>query len=385
MTTTLRIAMNGVTGRMGYRQHLVRSILPIREQGGVRLEDGSTVQVEPVIVGRNEDRLRQIADDHGIESVSTDTDGCMEADDVDIYFDAQSTSRRYDALTRAINAGKHIFTEKPTAETLEQAVTLARLAKDKGITDGVVHDKLYLPGLVKLRHLVEQGFFGRMLSMRGEFGYWVWEGTDKPAQRPSWNYRTEDGGGITTDMFPHWNYVIEGIVGRITDVYATTVTHIPERVDENGQTYKATADDAAYAIFSVETPAGDRVVVQLNSSWDVRVHRDELVEFQVDGTGGSAVAGLRGCVTQARGETPTPTWNPDLPDLNAYLTQWTPVTEAELENGFKLQWEEFIRDVVAGRKHRYDLLSGARGVQLAELGLRSSAEGRRLDVPEITL
>lgn len=385
MTTTLRIAMNGVTGRMGYRQHLVRSILPIREQGGVRLEDGSTVQVEPVIVGRNEDRLRQIADEHGIESVSTDTDGCMEADDVDIYFDAQSTSRRYDALTRAINAGKHIFTEKPTAETLEQAVTLARLAKDKGITDGVVHDKLYLPGLVKLRHLVEQGFFGRMLSMRGEFGYWVWEGTDKPAQRPSWNYRTEDGGGITTDMFPHWNYVIEGIVGRITDVYATTVTHIPERVDENGQTYKATADDAAYAIFSVETPAGDRVVVQLNSSWDVRVHRDELVEFQVDGTGGSAVAGLRGCVTQARGETPTPTWNPDLPDPNAYLTQWTPVTEAELENGFKLQWEEFIRDVVAGRKHRYDLLSGARGVQLAELGLRSSAEGRRLDVPEITL
>jgi predicted dehydrogenase len=370
---------------MGYRQHLVRSILPIRDQGGVKLEDGTCVQVEPVLVGRNEAKLREIAEEHRIEHISTDTDGCMTADDIDIYFDAQATSRRFTALSSAIAAGKHIFTEKPTAETLDQAVELARLADRAGIIDGVVHDKLYLPGLVKLRQLIDEGFFGRIIAMRGEFGYWVWEGTDVPAQRPSWNYRAEDGGGMTMDMYPHWNYVIEGLLGTIKSVYTQTTTHIPERVDEAGATYRATADDAAYGIFEVRTPADEPVIVQLNSSWDVRVHRKELVEFQIDGTLGSAVAGLRSCLTQSRGETPTPTWNPDLPDPNDYLSQWTDATDTDLENGFKLQWEEFLRDVAAGRKHRYDLLSGARGVQLAELGIRSSAEGRRLDVPEIVL
>jgi predicted dehydrogenase len=325
------------------------------------------------------------AAEHGIERISTDTDGCMTADDIDIYFDAQATSRRFTALSTAIKAGKHIFTEKPTAETLEQAIELARLAKAEGIIDGVVHDKLYLAGLVKLRQLIDEGFFGRILSMRGEFGYWVWEGTDVPAQRPSWNYRAEDGGGITIDMYPHWNYVIEGLLGTIDTVYSQAATHIGERIDEGGKAYKATADDAAYGIFQVTSPQGDPILVQLNSSWDVRVHRGELVEFQIDGTKGSAVAGLRGCVTQARTDTPTPTWNPDLPDPNDYMSQWVDATDTDMENGFKLQWEEFIRDVAAGRKHRYDLLSGARGVQLAELGLKSSCEGRRLDVPEIVL
>ena len=378
--------MNGITGRMGYRQHLVRSILPIRDQGGVTLEDGTKVQVEPVLVGRNEARLREIAAEHGIEQISTDTENCMTADDIDIYFDAQLTSRRFTALSKAISAGKHIFTEKPTAETLEQAIELARLAKHAGIIDGVVHDKLYLPGLIKLRHLIDEGFFGRILTMRGEFGYWVWEGTDVPAQRPSWNYRAEDGGGMTTDMYPHWNYVIEGLLGEIKTVYTQTATHIPERIDENGAAYKATADDAAYGIFQVASPDGDDILVQLNSSWDVRVHRKELVEFQVDGTLGSAVAGLQSCEVQSRANTPTPTWNPDLPDPHDYSSMWTPAGESgDLENGFRAQWEEYLRDVASERKHRYDLLSGARGVQLAELGMRSSAEGRRLDVPEIVL
>ena len=386
MTRTLRIAMNGITGRMGYRQHLVRSILPIRDQGGVTLEDGTKVQVEPVLVGRNEARLREIAAEHGIEQISTDTENCMAADDIDIYFDAQLTSRRFTALSKAISAGKHIFTEKPTAETLEQAIELARLAKQGGIIDGVVHDKLYLPGLIKLRHLIDEGFFGRILTMRGEFGYWVWEGTDVLAQRPSWNYRAEDGGGMTTDMYPHWNYVIEGLLGEIKTVYTQTATHIPERIDENGAAYKATADDAAYGIFQVASPDGDDILVQLNSSWDVRVHRKELVEFQVDGTLGSAVAGLHSCEVQSRANTPTPTWNPDLPDPHDYSSMWTPAGESgDLENGFRAQWEEYLRDVASERKHRYDLLSGARGVQLAELGMRSSAEGRRLDVPEIVL
>ncbi|HEX2857815.1 MAG TPA: Gfo/Idh/MocA family oxidoreductase [Propionibacteriaceae bacterium] len=382
---TLVVAMNGVTGRMGYRQHLVRSILSIRADGGVLLDDGTRVQVEPVLVGRNADKLRAMAEEHGITRWSTDVDAVLADPGIDIYFDAQTTSRRYPALAAAMRAGKHIYTEKPTADTLEQAVDLARIARDTGIVDGVVHDKLYLPGLVALRGLVDAGFFGRIVSMRGEFGYWVWEGTDVASQRPSWNYRLEDGGGITIDMFPHWNYVFEGLLGRVRSVYSRAVTHIPERVDEAGQTYPATADDAAYAIFEIESPAGDQVIVQMNSSWVTRVFRGELVEFQVDGTQGSAVAGLRNCLVQSRGTTPTPVWNPDLPDPIDHLALWEPGPERDLENGFKAQWQEYLADVAGGRKHRYDLLSGARGVQLAELGLRSSATGCRVEVPEIVL
>ncbi|MCJ0893723.1 MULTISPECIES: Gfo/Idh/MocA family protein [unclassified Rhodococcus (in: high G+C Gram-positive bacteria)] len=381
-TRTLRIAMNGVTGRMGYRQHLLRSILPIRDAGGLLLDDGTRIQVEPILVGRNEAKLQELCTRHGIAEYTTDSASVIDDASIDIYFDAQVTSRRAEALSSAMKAGKHIFTEKPTAETLTQAIELARIGQNAGITAGVVHDKLYLPGLVKLKRLVDEGFFGRILSLRGEFGYWVFEGDGQPAQRPSWNYRAEDGGGIVVDMFCHWNYVLEGILGKVETVTAKTATHIPTRWDEQGNEYAATADDAAYGIFEME----NGVVAQINSSWAVRVFRDELVEFQIDGTHGSAVAGLRNCVAQHRSHTPKPVWNPDLPVTEPFRDQWLEVpANADLDNGFKLQWEEFLRDVVAERPHRYGLLSAARGVQLAELGLRSSAEGRRLDVPEIAL
>jgi predicted dehydrogenase len=378
---TLRIAMNGVTGRMGYRQHLVRSILPLRDSG-LLLDDGTRVDVEPILVGRNADKLAELARLHNIEQLTTDVAAVIADPTVDIYFDAQATSRRVEALSAAIKAGKHVYTEKPAAETLTEAVELARVAENAGVVAGVVHDKIYLPGLVKLRRLVEEGFFGRILSMRGEFGYWVFEGDGQPAQRPSWNYRAEDGGGITVDMFSHWNYVMESILGKVEAVTAKAVTHIPTRWDEARQPYDATADDAAYAIFEL---AGG-VVAQINSSWTVRVYRDELVEFQVDGTHGSAVAGLRRCVAQHRSHTPKPVWNPDLPVTESFRDQWLEVPDnADLDNGFKLQWDEYLRDVVAGRPHRFGLLSAARGVQLAELALQSSAEGRRMAVPEIVL
>lgn len=374
--------MNGVTGRMGYRQHLLRSILPIRDAGGLLLDDGTRVQVEPVLVGRNEAKLQELCAQHGITEYTTDAQSVIDDASVDIYFDAQVTSRRAEALSSAMKAGKHVFTEKPTAETLTEAIELARIGQNAGVTAGVVHDKLYLPGLVKLKRLVDEGFFGRILSLRGEFGYWVFEGDGQPAQRPSWNYRAEDGGGIVVDMFCHWNYVLEGILGKVETVTAQATTHIPTRWDEQGREYAATADDAAYGIFEME----NGVVAQINSSWAVRVFRDELVEFQVDGTHGSAVAGLRNCVAQHRSHTPKPVWNPDLPVTEPFRDQWLEVpANADLDNGFKLQWEEFLRDVIAERPHRYGLLSAARGVQLAELGLRSSAEGRRLDVPEIAL
>jgi len=386
MSRTLRIAMNGVTGRMGFRQHLLRSILPIRAAGGVELPDGTRLQVEPILIGRNEEKLRQIAAEYAIDHWSTDQAAAIADPDIDIYFDAQVTARRYAALTAAIQAGKAIYTEKPTAETLADAVPLARLAQAAGVTAGVVHDKLYLPGLMKLRRLVEEGFFGRILSLRGEFGYWVFEGDHTPAQRPSWNYRLADGGGITTDMFCHWNYVLEGIVGAVNSVTAITATHIPTRWDEAGQPYAATADDAVYAIFELTTPDGAPVIASINSSWAVRVHRDELVEFQLDGTAGSAVAGLFSCVAQPAAATPMPVWNPDLPATERYRDQWLEVPDrTPADNGFKVQWEEFLRDVAAGRPHRYDLASAARGVALAEAGLRSSAEHRRVELTPLDI
>ena len=378
--------MNGVTGRMGYRQHLLRSILPIRDAGGIELADGTRVPVEPVLVGRNQDKITELAQRHKIEHWSTDLDAVIADPTVDVIFDASMTSLRAATLRKAMAAGKHVFTEKPTADTFTEAVELARIARRAGITAGVVHDKLYLPGLVKLRRLVDEGFFGRILSLRGEFGYWVFDGQVQEAQRPSWNYRKEDGGGITNDMFCHWNYVLEGIIGKVTSVTARSVTHIPTRWDEHGQPYAATADDAAYGLFEVLTPAGEEVIAQINSSWAVRVHRDELVEFQVDGTHGSAVAGLTRCVAQQRAHTPKPVWNPDLPMTESFRSQWLEVPDnASVENGFKAQWEEFLRDVLDGREHRFGLLSAARGVQLAELALRSSAERRSFAIPELTL
>ncbi|MFI6708307.1 Gfo/Idh/MocA family protein [Nonomuraea sp. NPDC050478] len=377
---TIGVVMNGVTGRMGYRQHLVRSVLAINEQGGVTLSDGSRVTLRPVLVGRNADKLARIAAAHGIPDHTTDLDAALADDGNLIYFDAQVTSARVKAVLKAIDAGKHIYAEKPTAESVQEAVALAEAAAAKGVKNGVVQDKLFLPGLLKLKRLVDGGFFGRILSVRGEFGYWVFEGDWQEAQRPSWNYRSEDGGGIVLDMFPHWHYVMENLFGRVTSVYAHAATHIPERVDERGDRYAATADDAAYGIFELE----GGVVAQINSSWTVRVNRDELVEFQVDGTHGSAVAGLRDCRAQHRAATPKPVWNPDLPVTARFRDDWQTVPDnAEFDNGFKIQWELYVRHVMEDAPFPYDFASGARGVQLAELGLRSSAEGRRIEVPQL--
>jgi predicted dehydrogenase len=380
-TTTLRVLMNGVTGRMGYRQHLVRSVLAIREQGGVELADGSRVQLEPVLVGRNEARLAEIARRHGVAEWTTDLAAALADPTAELYFDAQLTSVREASLHAAIDAGKHVYTEKPTAESVAGALGLARHAAERGVRHGVVHDKLYLPGLRKLRHLVDSGFFGRVLSVRGEFGYWVFEGDLQAPQRPSWNYRAEDGGGIVSDMFCHWNYVLENLFGRVRAVTALAVTHVPQRWDEDGKPYAATADDAAYGIFELD----DGIVAQINSSWCVRVHRDELVEFQVDGTHGSAVAGLWRCRVQPRVTTGRSVWNPDLPDTGNHRATWSEVPGDEAaDNAFKAQWEQFVRHVVAGGPHPYDLFAGARGVALAEAGLRSSREGRRVELEPST-
>lgn len=377
---TIGIIMNGVTGRMGTNQHLVRSIVALRKQGGLQLPDGDTLQVDPILVGRNEQKLRSLAETHGIERWSTNLQECLANPTDKIYFDAQTTPLRSESLRAAILAGKHIYCEKPIASDLTTALELVRLARAAGIKHGVVQDKLFLPGLLKLKRVIDSGFLGKLLSVRGEFGYWIFEGDWQTAQRPSWNYLKEQGGGIILDMFCHWRYILDQLFGEVRAVSCLGTTHIPERFDERGKRYTVTADDAAYGTFELE----GGIVTQINSSWNVRVYRDELLSFQVDGTLGSAVAGLHSCKVQSCVNTPRAVWNPDMPDTHDFRSDWIDVPDNQtFDNGFKVQWEHFLRYIVCDEPFPWTLLEGAKGVQLAELGVQSWQERRWLDVPSL--
>lgn len=380
MEQRIGIIMNGITGRMGLNQHLIRSVLAIRDMGGLPLVDGSKLMPDPILVGRNKQKVEEIAKRLSVSRFTTDLSNALENPDDIIFFDSSTTQMRVEILKNAIAAGKHIYCEKPVSEDLKGALEVVRFAKQKGVKNGVVHDKLYLPGLLKLKRLRDSGFFGRILSVRGEFGYWVFDGDMIPAQRPSWNYRKNDGGGIIKDMLCHWRYVLDNVVAPVKSVSCTGQVNIVDRWNEEGQKYISDADDAAYALFELE----GGIIAQINSSWCVRVKRDDLVTFQVDGTLGSAVAGLHNCSTQHHVNTPKPTWNPDQPQAINYLDHWEPVPDnTEFKNGFQSQWEEFLRHVVEDGPWKYDLYEGAKGIQLAECALQSWKERRWVDVPEI--
>ncbi len=362
---------------MGTNQHLMRSIAAIRREGGLTLANGDKLIPDPILVGRDERKLAALAAQAAVERWSADLDSCLRNVDDTIYFDAQTTALRADRMRKALAAGKHVYCEKPLSTDSTSARELAEMATRLGRKHGVVQDKLFLPGLRKLKRLIESGFFGRILSVRGEFGYWVFEGDWQAAQRPSWNYRREDGGGIIADMFCHWQYVLENLFAPVRAVSCVGATHIPLRVDERGNPYAATADDAAYGTFELE----NGVIAQMNSSWAVRVYRDDLFVLQVDGTHGSAVADLRNCRTQQRVNTPKPVWNPDVANPFSFREQWAEVPDNEVfDNGFKVQWEKFLRHVVEDTPFPHDFWQGVRGVELAEAGLRSWRERRWIDV-----
>jgi predicted dehydrogenase len=376
----LGIIMNGVTGRMGTNQHLIRSIVAIRAQGGVALKNGDRVMPDPILAGRDSAKLEQLAKANGIARWTTDLDAALANRDDTLFFDAATTKLRAGLIRKAIDAGKDVYCEKPVAENLGDALDLARAANKAGVRHGVVQDKLFLPGLLKLRMLIDSGFFGRMLAVRGEFGYWVFEGDWQPAQRPSWNYRKQEGGGIILDMLCHWRYLLDNLFGEVKSVCCLGATHIPKRWDEDGKAYEADVDDAAYATFQLE----GGLVAQINSSWCTRVRRDDLVTFHVDGTHGSAVAGLQKCWSQARVNTPRPVWNPDIPQPIKFAETWSEVPDStSYENGFKAEWEMFIRHLYDGAPFKWTLLEGAKGVQLAEAGLRSWQERRWIDIPPL--
>lgn len=374
------IIMNGVTGRMGTNQHLLRSIVEIISQGGVKVGPGEIIMPDPTLVGRDEIKLKRLCDLTGIKKMSTNLDEVLKDPLNIVYFDAQTTGRRAEAVRKAVRAGKHIYCEKPVANSTEVALGLYQLCGKAGLKNGVVQDKLWLPGIIKLKRLIEQGFFGKILSVRGEFGYWVFEGDTIPAQRPSWNYRKEDEGGIIIDMLCHWRYVLDNVFGKVKAVSCLGATHIPERVDEKGIRYKCTAEDSAYATFELE----NGIIAHFNSSWTVRVRRDDLLTLQVDGTKGSAVAGLRECYIQHYGNTPKPVWNPDIPQSIDFFGGWSKVPEQETyENAFKAQWELFLMHVVKDEPFPWTLFEGAKGVQLAEKGLESWAKRCWIDLPEL--
>ncbi len=374
------IIMNGVTGRMGTRQHLARSIVAIRDEGGVQIGPSEFIMPDPILVGRNEQKLKGLCEEYNVSEYRTSLDEALALPGYPLYFDAQITGRRFESVKKAIDAGKHIYCEKPTGLTLEEAMALYGQARDKGIKHGVVQDKLWLPGLMKAKKLINEGFFGKILSLRGEFGYWVFEGHTVAINRPSWNYRKENGGGIIMDMLCHWRYVLDDIFGAVKSVSCIGATHIPERLDEDGNPYKCTADDAAYSTFELE---GD-IIAHFNSSWATRVRRDDLLTIQIDGTKGSALVGLRDCLTQTYNETPVPVWNPDIDQPIRFFDQWKAFdADTEYENAFKAQWKLFLRHIVTDEPFPWDLLEGAKGVQLAEVGLESWHQRRWLNLDNL--
>jgi predicted dehydrogenase len=385
-TQRLGIIMHGVTGRMGMNQHLIRSIVAIRNQGGVTLANGDKVMPDPVLIGRNAEKIEQLARAHKVERWGTDLDQALANADDTVFFDAGTTQMRPTLLAKALRAGKHVYCEKPIATNLNEAVEIARLAQGSGLKHGAVQDKLFLPGLRKLDMLRRAGFFGRILSLRLEFGYWVFEGDLQPIQRPSWNYRAEEGGGMILDMMCHWRYVLDNLFGEVKSITCLGATHIPQRWDENGRPYQATADDAAYATAELVGFDGEPIVAQLNMSWATRVRRDDLVTFHVDGTHGSAVATLTECRAQSRVTTPRPVWNPEVKQPMDFFDQWQEVPDTQVyDNGFKIQWEAFIRHVVEDAPYKWTLPEGAKGVQLVEAALQSWKERRWVDVPKLEI
>jgi predicted dehydrogenase len=386
-TRRLGLIMHGVTGRMGMNQHLIRSIVAIRAQGGVTLASGDRVMPDPILVGRNAEKMEVLAKSHGITRWGTDLNAALANADDTVFFDAGTTQMRPQLLAQALEAGKHIYCEKPIATDLKQALEIARVAvaaEARGLKHGAVQDKLFLPGLRKLDMLRRAGFFGRMLSVRIDFGYWVFEGDLQPIQRPSWNYRAEDGGGMILDMMCHWRYVLDNLFGEVQSISCLGATHIARRWDEAGKPYDCTADDAAYATAQLKGHNGEPVVAQLTMSWATRVRRDDLVTFHVDGTHGSAVAGLQSCSAQSRVATPRPVWNPDVQQTMNFHEQWQEVPDTQVyDNGFKLQWEAYIRHVVEDAPYKWNLVEGAKGVQLVDAALQSWRERRWVDVPPL--
>lgn len=380
-TRTIGIVIDGATGRLGTTQHL-RALLAIAGEGGLRLANGDRLAPQPLLLGRNAEKLATLAGRSGGLRWSTDRDACLADPAIEIYFDASATGGRPERARAAFAKGKHVYLEKPIAENLEDALSLARAAERAERKGGVVQDKLFLPGLKKLRKLYDSNFFGRLLSVRLEFGWWVFDGELYPAQRPSWNYQRAGGGGLILDMFAHWRYIFDRLLGPIAAVSCRHMTALPVRRDESGRRYNVDVEDHAFAIFELEGGA----LAQIASSWANRVKRHDLLQIQVDGTLGSAVAGLHRCFIQPSVATPRPFFSPEQPQSMVFDEQWQEMPDIEpFENGYRAGWELFLRHVAEGAPFPAPLLEGAKSVQLAEACYQSHRERRWVELPALRL
>jgi predicted dehydrogenase len=380
-TRSIRIIMEGVTGRLGTQQHLIRSLLAIRSEGGLPLADGDRLMPEPVLLGRNPDKLAALAASHGGLDWSTSAEDCLADPRNEIYFDVSATGGRVERARRALAAGRHIYLEKPIAGTLEEALDLARTAERAGLKHGTVQDKLFLPGFRKMRSVRDAGLLGRILSVRIDFGWWIFDGELHPSQRSSWNYKRKEGGGLILDMFPHWRYIVDNLFGRMSAVSCRYTIQQPRRRDEAGREFAVDVEDEAFA--TVELEGGP--LVQINASWATRPRRDDMLTVQVDGTLGSAVCGLHRCFVQPLAATPKPIWNIEVPRTEDLRDGWQEVPDVEpFRNSYRAGWEPFLRHVVEGAPFAFPLIEGAKGVQLAEACYRSHVERRWIEMPNLS-
>ena len=374
------IIVHGATGRIGATQHLANALAPIRAEGGL-VSGANRIMPRLLLAGRNATRLEEIARLHGGLEWTTDVDAALAKPAYSIFFDAAATEQRVAVLTKAIAAGKHIYSEKPAAPTVAEGLALLHAARARGLKTGVVEDKIYLPGLQKLRTLSADGFFGRVTGFRLEFGWWVFDGIERASQRPSWNYKRATGGGLTLDMYPHWRYVLEGILAPIRRVVTAASTAIPERRDETGVPYRVDVEDASLTLAELANGAIGSIIC----SWATRVRRDDLLTLQIDGTDGSAIAGLHRCWIQTAAETPLVRhFNPDR-DLGIdYLADWKEVPGGgSYINSYRIGWENFLRHVADDAPLTNDFAAGLRDVQLAQACYRSLAERKWVSLQEI--
>ena len=370
-TKTIGIAMNGITGRIG-QKHLA-AISAIQKKGGVLLADGQRIYPEPILLGRDQTKLESLGQEFGFSQQSTNLAAALLDQSTSIYFDALVPLERPANIRQALLAGKHVYAEKPLAITYEAAHELAQLAQNLGLRHGLVQNLLFQPGPQKLEQLVRNGFFGRILNARIDFGYWVFEGDWQTAQRPAWNYQRESGGGISVDMFPHWNGLLENLFGPIRAISHLAKTHIPQRFDQQ-QPYQATADDAAYSLLELESG----MTVQISASWTTRVYHDDFLSIQIDGTHGSATAGYRTCKVQHRVQTPL---SSAMISASPPQTDWQELPELlKVSEPFQAQWEYFLRAVMSNEPFPWDFFAAARGLQLAKTALQSNLERRWLTI-----
>jgi predicted dehydrogenase len=374
------VIINGATGRMGTTQHMA-NLLAIAADGGLTLRNGDRLVPELLLVGRDADRVSALATAHGRLRWTTNLAEALAGPDA-IFMDCAATGDRPTRVRQAIAAGKHIHIEKPTAPTVEEAMELARLAHKAGVKHGVVQDKLFLPGFAKLLFVKNAGYFGRILSIKIDAGSWIFDGKGPVCQRPSWNYKRAEGGGLALDMMAHWRYMIDRLAAPVIAVSALMSTAIPERVDEHGRLYTVDVEDTSHALLRL---AGGAVGI-ITNSWATRVRRDDTMVVQIDGSAGSAVAGRMRCFTQCAVNTPEAFFGGGRPANMDFFAQWQEVPDTlPVKNPFRQCWETFLHHVAEEAAYVPTLLEGAKAVQLADLAYRSNAEGRWMAVPELRL